>query len=554
MRHKNLPRQRATLLLVAVVALALCLGLSTSFEAAGAAEAGTAAKKGKRCSKSKGKPSKGKAEKNLKRGGCKKKPATPQSPAPAVTPPLGPAPPTPGAPGILSLEADPELFPEFDPGVSDYVVRCDDDPVTVEGVAAPDSSVLVDGEAAALSAGAFDAEVELDASEAFTVEATGAGAPRRYHVRCLPTDFPAWDFERFGQPASDLYVVAPSRRVPVGATPYVVIFDDNGVPLWWYGAPVSLADAKVLPGGIVAWARGDSTGYELRRLNGSLIRTVSFVGAATGEHELQPIGDNFLVMTYKTRGTTEDLSFCPGGAPNQSVQDSAIQEIDASGNVVWSWNSKDHIGLDEITPRWCPSVITGSHDTVHLNSIEPNGDSIVVSLRRTDAVYSISRATGEVEWKLGGTTIPESLTPVSDPSGADPLAGQHDARILSDGTLTVHDNATNSADARMARAVRYQLDEVARTATLLEAVTDPDLAASPVGCCGSARRAITGDWLMSWGQVSRVTEFAPNGDRNFRLGFGPATTAPFSYRAVPVPAGELDPATLRAGMSARFPG
>jgi hypothetical protein len=531
---------RANLPLLAVVVLAATIAAPASFEPPGAEGAKQGVKKGKRCQQPK-KPKKS-GKKKCRRA---KKPAPPQAPVSTSPAPSGSA-----APGFLSLSVQPALAPSFDPGISDYVVRCGLDPVNVSGVAAPGTMVMLNGQQSGVVGGAFETDVALGSGEALTIQAVGASETRRYHVRCLPPDFPPWDFDRLGTPAHEFYVVAPTRRTAPGAGTYVVIFDDNGVPMWWYDAPVSLSDAKVLSTGLVAWARSNGSGYELRRLDGTLVRTVSFVGSSTGEHELQEAGANFLVMTYKTRATTEDLGFC-GGAADQTVQDSAIQEIDASGDVVWSWNSKDHIGLDEITSRWCPSVITGSHDLVHMNSIEPNGDSIVISLRRTDSVYSISRDTGEVEWKLGGTTIPESLTPVNDPSGTDPLAGQHDARILADGTLTVHDNATNAADARAARAVRYAIDEQAGTATLLEAVSDPEVPVA--GCCGSARRSADGAWLMSWGQASQVTEFAAGGARTFRLGFGPLSTGPFSYRAVPVPAGQLNPGALRAGMSAMFP-
>jgi hypothetical protein len=123
---------------------------------------------------------------------------------------------------------------------------------------------------------------------------------------------------------------------------------------------------------------------------------------------------------------------------------------------------------------------------------------VITSLRFTDAVYSIDHPTGEVEWKLGGTTIPESLTVLGDPHGNYPLSGQHDAPGARGRTVTVHDNAP--------RAVR-----------------------------------------CSWGGRAQATEFAADGSRAFRLTFAPLTTAPFSYRAFPVPTGLLEIEALRAG-------
>jgi len=287
----------------------------------------------------------------------------------------------------------------------------------------------------------------------------------------------------------------------------------------------------------------------VRRLDGTLSRTIAFQGSPTNDHEMQPLPNgDFLVISYETRATPVDLTPI-GGAPDQTVQDAAIQEVDPSGDVVWEWNSKDHIGLDQIAQNWRNQVATSTqHDLVHLNSVEPDGSSLVISLRFTNAIYKINRLTGDVEWKLGGTTIPQSLGVTGD-DPTDPIRGQHDARILPDGTLTLHDNATGTT--RPPRAVRYSIDEGAGTATQLESIEDPDVSAAP--CCGSARRSPQGSWLISWGARSEVTEFAASGDRNFKLTFGDLVTGPFSYRAFPVPPGWLTIANLRAGMNSIYP-
>ena len=100
-------------------------------------------------------------------------------------------------------------------------------------------------------------------------------------------------------------------------------------------------------------------------------------------------------------------------------------------------------------------------DRVHLNSIEPAGDRVIVSLRNTDGVYGIDRATGEIVWKLGGQETPESLRVIGDyyeyPSGA-----QHDARVLPDGTISVFDN--RSGLDQPPRVTRWRIDEEKMTA------------------------------------------------------------------------------------------
>ena len=157
------------------------------------------------------------------------------------------------------------------------------------------------------------------------------------------------------------------------------------------------------------YATNPSGGWEIRRLDGSLVRTVRTVGSPTDFHELQqlPNGD-FLLDTYVPR---DNVDLSPYGGPsNATVVDGEIQEIAPDGSLVWSWNTKDHVSLSEVG-RWWPTVLQSpttlpdgrvAYDPVHINAIEPDGDSLLVSLRQTDAIYRISRSDGSIQWKLGG--------------------------------------------------------------------------------------------------------------------------------------------------------
>ena len=480
----------------------------------------------------------------------------PARPDPGPAPAASPAPSGSAAPPGIRIDPDPPipptqitstppLTPAFSPAISDYTVRCDSTPLALSVAAAPGDTVAVDG--ATERGGNFEAEVPLAAEQEFGFAVDGEGAPRDFHVRCLPNDFPSWEYERLRQPSHGFYMAAPTLLTGQ-APPYAVIFDDEGVPLWWYKDTPGPIDAKFLgPDRVAWWTQGEtSDGYEIRDLDGDVTHTASFVGSSTDIHELQqePNGD-YLVTSYRPREHADLTEF--GGGADDPVIDGVIQEIDDAGDVVWEWSTENHIGLHE-TSRWWPTALAaaGGADIVHMNAVEPVGDdAVLISLRHTDAVYKIDKATGEVVWKLGGTWTPKSLAVLGDPEGAYPLGGQHDIRLQADGTITIHDNRTNLPGPP--RGVRYAIDEGARTATLVEELTDPLVPSS--FCCGSARRSGDGSWLFSWGGNSLVTEFDGAGQRTFRLGFGGSA---FSYRAVPAPNG-VSAEDLRAGMDSMHP-
>jgi hypothetical protein len=182
------------------------------------------------------------------------------------------------------------------------------------------------------------------------------------------------------------------------------------------------------------------------------------------------------------------------------------------------------------------------YDVFHANSVSLSGDTVLLSMRQTDAVYAIDRTTGAILWKLGGTPTPQSLTVLGDPYASQPLGGQHDARLLPDGTVSMFDDG--SLLGRPPRAVRYRIDTVARTATMIQQITDPTV--SSAICCGSARLLGDGNWLVSWGNNPVAGEYEPDGTPVFRITFDGL----FTYRMVAVPQSALGIAALRAGMDA----
>ena len=477
-------------------------------------------------------------------------------PAPGDQPPAGDPPPAPDS-ELPSLAMDPPMSPAFDPDESDYVIRCQPETPVRVSVSAPDgTTVSVDG--ALPRGGEFTKNVDLDVNEDLRVRArTANGREVTYHTRCLPGAFPSFTVERFGVPQSQAYLLTP------GSDPnprYVIMLDSRGVPVWWFPAEGPPIDASVLPNGNVAWFHylggsfgiDFSSGYEERTLTGKLVRELRTVGSPTDLHDLKMLPNgNYLLLTYPPR---DHVDLSPYGGPaDATVVDSEVQELEPDGDLVWSWNSKDHVSLDE-TGRWWPTVIAAptqlkdgrtAYDHVHINSVEPDGDGLIISTRQTDSLYRILRPSGAIDWKLGGTDTPERLDMVGDPFGETNFGGQHDARREPDGTVALYDNGTGRN--RPPRGVRYRLDLVARTATLLEDIRDPQAPGS--FCCGSSRKLDAGNWVSGWGGLSMFSEQTPAGDVVLRVRYQDG----FSYRTIPIEPGTFSMQELRDAMDTMQP-
>lgn len=447
-------------------------------------------------------------------------------------------------PTTLEVSTSPSLFPAFSASITDYVTRCTGDPVSVT-IGAPDgTTVSVAGQPAA--SGRFSSPVNLSTGQEFTIVVQPVlQAPTDYFVRCLPLDFPGWTASRTGTTQAEYYITAPITSDPAGT--YPAIFDSDGVPVWW-GPKTATLFAELLPDRNLAWTKSDGTPADERSLDGTLISSVTTSTGSQNQHDLLRLANgDYVTVADVLRANVDFSSWGPSGPGTATLVDHVIEELTPAGGVVWSWDTADHISVAQTDPQWRNATFLGAYDAYHWNSIEATNTGFMVSFRHLDAVYTIDKTTGDITWKLGGSTTPQSLSIQNDPVFTDGshFGGQHDARLLSDGTVTLFDDGTGLD--RAPRAVRYQIDTGSQTATMLEQQTDPIAPSSGFG--GSARRLDGGDWVVGWGGTNSVSEITNTGSRVFLMQFVGGTI----YRAVPVPSGVLDRAALRAGMDAQYP-
>jgi Arylsulfotransferase (ASST) len=447
----------------------------------------------------------------------------------------------PPQPGDVTVTTTPGIYTDFSPGLHDYVVRCDGGPVTVQGHTSAEWEAQV-GSYPYLSGG-FVEPVPLNPGEAFTITVRRVGTDETYsyYVRCLPSDFPTYTFTRYGPVTPKFFSV--DQEYGSSGQRYAMVFNNYGVPVWWYPAPAK--GARVLGGKNILWADryAAPSDWVIHSLAGATVRTLTAVGKGANPHDLRLLPNGGYQLGSYVRESNVDTS-AYGGSKHATVVNNELQQVDSNGNLVWDWHTEKHVSLAETPGRIWKWVVKHpeGYDIAHWNSIEPDGGSVIASFRNLDAVYKIRKSPGNIVWKLGGTKTSKSLTVKGDPRRY-PLGAQHDARLLSDRTVTIFNNRTN-LDQPRPEADRFRIDQKNKTATLLQAITDPAVTASY--CCGSARRMTNGQWLIDWGQNNGIGGYKPNKDRTFFLRF----SSGFSYRAEPVPDGAASAQDFREGMDA----
>ena len=463
------------------------------------------------------------------------------------------------APTARSSLAIDGLYPRFDPDEPRYVSRCGRGAAPIHAEAG--DGIEIEVGSGRPETGAFSIDPGAPPGEDFEIAIADGDRRDLYEVRCLPADFPAWRFEGLRETAPGLFVV--SFRASLDARPWVIVFDHEGVPRWWYSPDTRASGAQILREGTISWARSFGDGYgldpkmahEIRSLSGELLRLVRTRGPIIDGHELRELDSgNFLVASYVPE--TADLRrFCARpprdrcGPGRAAIVSAEVQELDSRGRLLWHWNSRGKIALEE-TGRWWRYVLSNprrrlqgrqAFDPVHINAIEPRGaDEVVISTRHTDAVYGIRRSSGEIAWKLGGSKTADSLRILGDPARK-LFGGQHDVRIAADGSLSVYDNGKDRP--RRPRVVFYRLEPEQGRARYLGQLNDSEVTTSH--CCGSARELAGGGWLVSWGDNPLLTAFEEGGVIAFRLELAAST-----FRAVPVPPGAVTLAQLDRGLEA----
>jgi hypothetical protein len=332
------------------------------------------------------------------------------------------------------------------------------------------------------------------------------------------------------------YVFAAAKNGPGEEYPAqdgTMILDNEGWPVWFRPVAEEAKDAmdfraqRYRGEPVLTWWEGVHGGFgrgEYVVFDGSY-REVARFGAGNGyegDHHEFLITDRDTALIGIYGKAQRDLSSM-GGRTDGAVLEGIVQEIDiGSGEVLFEWHSLEHVGFDESLYELSRDD-EDAFDYFHINSIDVDQDgNLLVSARRTSAVYKIDRETGEVIWRLGGEKSDFAMG-----EGAR-FAYQHDARRQSDGTITLFDNRGERMD-EPSHGVALELDEEAMTATLAREYTHPG--GSFAIFQGNVQAQQNGNVFIGWGSAPYLSEYSRDGELLFDARFPLEVESYRAYRS-----------------------
>ncbi len=276
-------------------------------------------------------------------------------------------------------------------------------------------------------------------------------------------------------------------RLPVSSTSSVFVVDTAGRTRWHMG----YESTDPFPGGIDAVTRStqgtvhfamQSRYVEIDEL-GTVLTEVSDeeLGVLGMHHEalVLPSG-NIVVLAY----SFQEVDY--PGAPNTLVAGDVVVEFTPQGDVVWSWNSFDHLDpmrILEPIGSWTithPQTQESAYDWTHANGVayREDTDQFLLSLRHQDWLVAIDRSSSQIDWILG----PDGDFSLTDGTW---FAHQHSPQWQPDGSLLVYDNAVEAPSGpttdALARAVRYELDLTEFTAAAVWEIDAQDVSSPFAG-------------------------------------------------------------------------
>jgi len=302
-----------------------------------------------------------------------------------------------------------------------------------------------------------------------------------------------------------IFMATWDRNVPAIYGNFIFVLDKSGTivdSVRVNGAPY---DFQIQPNGRLTYALGDFSinvplpGEELRHivLDNNLVKVDSYKmknGYTAGFHEFKMLPNGHaMMMSYHT--IPYDMStVVEGGNPNASLVINIIQKQDRDKNVVFEWRNIDYIPITD-----SDLDLTGerlNYSTLNGFDIDDDGN-ILASFRNHSEIMKISRATGEIIWRMGGTRGEFTFVGEHEENAPYYYSRQHNIGKCPNGNITLFDNGQLHKPP-YSRAVEYELDEVNKVATMVSDWRYPN---GNIFCVtgGNAELLPNGGWFIGFG-------------------------------------------------------
>ena len=419
------------------------------------------------------------------------------------------------------------MYPRFHPETRHYALRCrDDDTVTLLVTKQHRRTRLtINGRSVASVHSRHELRGLSDDSD-IVITLSDSNDTATYVVHCIAERFPTVT-SQYTSSVSDGLMTARART-DGGTVGFIMLLDKNGVPVLHRELEEPVGRLRYFPEGAYPFAHTvevapisrpsgfSGSNYEVVILDEDLneverVTTTSELVHTNGHDFAVKANGNYVLMAYEP--IRRDLSHInrPNGNPygtNEATDDSIIQEVTPDGVAVLTWNSWDHVALEDCLGHRFPG------DYGHLNSLQVLDDGdIIASFRGCSQVFRIDGDTGDVVWKLGHSyrdTSPWTdnlISIVGDPY--DIFTGQHAATLLDNGNLLLFDNGAASPFhpetyeerrpyRRVTRIVEYSIDVDNNEATFVRDYSHRNEESFYVSSGGTVAPLENGNWIMNW--------------------------------------------------------
>jgi len=281
-----------------------------------------------------------------------------------------------------------------------------------------------------------------------------------------------------------------------------MILDGNGHTLYYRITPKA-SDFKMHPNGMMSYFGGNK--FMIMNSNFEIVDSVGCInGIETDNHDfiILPNG-HYLLIGTKSR--TEDLSSYRifmqkkmSGSKHAKLKFGVVQELDKKKKLLYQWDSEPYFKIQDADELYLND--STSLDVTHFNSVEKDlNGNIYLSARYSNEVIKVDVSTGKLVWRMGGKKNQFHFE-----NDSIPFLGQHDARIMKNGNLTVFDNGYGKEESKHnARALEYAIDEKKMTARLVWSFENEQKIISEA--TGNMQRLPNGNTLINYGKIANGT-------------------------------------------------